>query len=320
MAFSLKQGVLSGSQMQRETRHRPPGQTAQVCSPALPADTCFVRIVQVLTTVWLVLLHSLRDFEMLFGLMKLKDKVAIITGASRGIGRATAIELARNGANVTVNYGVHREEGAEVVSEIEKLGRRALLFQGNVADRIRDQQMIEETVATFGRVDVLVANAASDVRKPFLELEVADVEKTWAVSLWGVFHCCQLAARQMVKQGGGGSIVVVSSVHAFRPYLNATPYNAAKAAVNHMASTWAAELIQYGIRVNVVEPGWTDTPGECRFNTEEQIREGGKIVPIGRLARAEEIAKAVLFLASDEDSSYMVGGCLRVDGGFSLVH
>jgi glucose 1-dehydrogenase len=273
-----------------------------------------------LTTVWLVLLHSLPDFEMLFGLMKLKDKVAIITGASRGIGRATAIELARNGANVTVNYGVHREEGAEVVSEIEKLGRRALLFQGNVADRNRDQQMIEETVATFGRVDILVANAASDVRKPFLDLEVADVEKTWAVSLWGVFHCCQLAARQMVKQGGGGSLVVVSSVHAFRPYLNATPYNAAKAAVNHMASTWAAELIQYGIRVNVVEPGWTDTPGERRFNTEEQIREGGKIVPIGRLARAEEIAKAVLFLASEEDSSYMVGGCLRVDGGFSLVH
>jgi glucose 1-dehydrogenase len=252
--------------------------------------------------------------------MKLKDKVAIVTGASRGIGRASAIELGKNGANVTVNYGVHREEGAEVAGEIEKLGQRALLFQGNVADRNRDQQMVEETVAAFGRVDILVANAASDVRKPFLDLEVADVEKTWAVSRWGVFHCCQLAARQMVKQGGGGSIIVVSSVHAFRPYLNATPYNAAKAAINHMASTWAAELIQHGIRVNVVEPGWTDTPGERRFNTEEQIREGGKIVPIGRLARAEEIAKAVLFLASDEDSSYMVGGTLRVDGGFSLVH
>lgn len=252
--------------------------------------------------------------------MKLKDKVAIVTGGSRGIGRATAIELAKNGADVTVNYGKHGEEAAEVVREIEQLGRRALMFQGNVADRNRDQQMIDETVAAFGHVDILVANAASDVRKPFLELDAEDVEKTWAVSLWGVFHCCQLAARQMVKQGSGGSIAVVSSVHAYRPYLNATPYNGAKAAINHMAATWAAELIKYRIRVNVVEPGWTDTPGERRFNTEEQIREGGKLVPIGRLARSEEIAKALLFLASDEDSSYMVGGCLRVDGGFSLVH
>jgi glucose 1-dehydrogenase len=265
-------------------------------------------------------LRLLNFFEILFTPMKLQDKVAIVTGSSRGIGRAAAIELARQGANVTVNYGVHGGEAAEVGAEIEKLGQRALLFQGNVADRSRDEQMIEETVAAFGRVDILVANAASDVRKPFLELEVADVEKTWAVSLWGVFHCCQLAARQMVKQGTGGSIIVVSSVHAFRPYLNATPYNAAKAAINHMANTWAAELIQYGIRVNVVEPGWTDTPGERRFSTEEQIREGGKIVPIGRLARPEEIAKAVLFLASEEDSSYMTGGTMRVDGGFSLVH
>ncbi|MBI4877709.1 MAG: SDR family oxidoreductase [Acidobacteria bacterium] len=252
--------------------------------------------------------------------MKLKDKVAIVTGASRGIGRATAIELARHGANVTVGCGVHRDEAAEVVREIERLGRRALLFQGDVADRKRDEEMIAETVREFGRLDILVSNAAFSIRKPFLELEVEDVEKTWAVSLWGVFHCCQLAARQMVKQGAGGNLVVVSSVHSFRPYPAATAYNAAKAAVNQMALTWAGELIQYGIRVNVLEPGWTDTPGERQFNTEEQMEKGGEKVPIGRLARPEEMAKGVLFLASDEDSSYMTGGCLRMDGGFTLVH
>jgi glucose 1-dehydrogenase len=87
-----------------------------------------------------------------------------------------------------------------------------------------------------------------------------------------------------------------------------------------MALTWAGELIRYGIRVNVLEPGWTDTPGERRFNTEEQIRSGGDKAPIGRLARPEEMAKGVLFLVSDEDSSYMTGGCLRMDGGFTLVH
>jgi glucose 1-dehydrogenase len=251
--------------------------------------------------------------------MKLKDKVAIVTGASRGIGRAVAIELARHGADVTVNYAAHREEAEDTAREVEELGRRALVFQGDVSDRARDERMIQETVERFGRLDILVNNAASSVRKPLLELEPRDVERTWAVSLWGVFHCSQLAARQMVRQGSGGNIVVVSSVHAFRPYPNSTAYNAAKAAVNQMAYTWALELAQYGIRVNVLEPGWTDTPGERIHNTEEQLQAGGAKVPVGRLARSEEMAKGVLFLVS-EDSSYMTGGCLRIDGGFALAH
>jgi glucose 1-dehydrogenase len=252
--------------------------------------------------------------------MKLKDKVAIVTGASRGIGRAAALELARHGADVTLSFAVHRGEAEEAAREIERLGRRALLVQGDVADRTSDERMIEETVRAFGRLDILVANAAFSIRKPFLELEVEDVERTWAVSLWGVFHCCQLAARQMVRQGGGGNLVVVSSVHSFRPYPTATAYNAAKAAVNQMALTWAGELIRYGIRVNVLEPGWTDTPGERQFSTEEELRRGGAKVPIGRLARPEEMAKGILFLVSEEDSSYMTGGCLRIDGGFTLVY
>jgi glucose 1-dehydrogenase len=219
-----------------------------------------------------------------------------------------------------VNYAAHGEEAEEVAREIEGLGRRALVFQCDVADRNSDERMVDETVRAFGHVDILVNNAVSSVRKPLLELDVADVERTWAVSLWGVFHCSQFAARQMVKQAAGGNIVVVSSVHSFRPFPNDTAYNAAKAAVNQMAYTWAVELIQYGIRVNVIEPGWTDTPGERRFYSEEQLREGGAAVPIGRLAQPEEIAKGVLFLVSNEDSSYMTGGCLRVDGGYTLVH
>jgi glucose 1-dehydrogenase len=252
--------------------------------------------------------------------MKLKNKIAIVTGASRGIGRATAIELARQGADVTVSFAKHREEAEEVAREIERLGRRALVFQGDVADRSRDEEMVAQTVRALGRLDILVSNAVYSIRKPFLETEPEEVERTWAVSLWGVFHCCQLAARQMVKQGGGGNIVVVSSVHSFRPYPNHTAYNGAKAAINQMARTWAAELVQHRIRVNIFEPGWTDTPGERQFYTEEQLREAGKSVPIGRLARPEEMAKGVLFLVSDEDSAYMTGGCLRVDGGYTLVY
>ena len=249
--------------------------------------------------------------------MKLKNKVAIVTGSSRGIGRATAIELARNGADVAVNALNHPDEGEEVVKEIEQLGRKAFLFQGSVADRSQNETMIQETLERLGRLDIMVANAAFSVRKPFLELEVGDVEKTWGVSLWGVFHCCQLAARQMVKQGGG-NIAIVSSVHAARPYPLTTAYNGAKAAINHMAATWASELAQYKIRVNILEPGWIDTPGERAYSSDDQIREHGEKLLMGRLGTSEEMAKAILFMVSEEDSSYMTGSCLRVDGGFVL--
>jgi glucose 1-dehydrogenase len=252
--------------------------------------------------------------------MKLPDKVAIVTGASKGIGRATALELARNGAHVVVNYASSRKLAEEVAADIRGQGRQALPCEADVGDRRAVERMFETTIAEFGRLDILVNNAAFSIRKPLLDLDVADVERTWSVSLWGVFHCSQLAARQMVKQGGGGSIVVVSSVHSFRPYPTSTAYNGAKAAVNQMAYTWAVELAPHRIRVNVLEPGWTDTPGERRFATEEELREGAATVPVGRLARPEEMAKGVLFLVSDEDSSYMTGGCLRVDGGYSLIH
>lgn len=251
--------------------------------------------------------------------LKLKDKAAVVTGASRGIGRAIAIELARQGANVTVNYAAHEEEAREVAHEIERLGSKALVFRADVSDRSSDMHMLDETLRTFGRLDILVNNAAFSIRKPFLQLSVAEVERTWAVSLWGVFHCSQLAALRMVEQGTGGNILVIGSVHSFRPYPNATAYNAAKAAVNQMAATWAIELAPHRIRVNVLEPGWTDTPGERAFFSEEEIKDKGKTLLMGRLATADEMAKAALFLLSD-DASYVTGSCFRADGGFAITH
>lgn len=251
--------------------------------------------------------------------MKLAGKAALVTGASRGIGRAIALELARNGADVVVNYATHRDEALEVVREIEATGRRAIALQANVADRGCCDAMVRETVDRFGRLDILVNNAAFSIRRPLLEMEPEDLDITWGVCLYGVFHCSQFAARQMVKQGGG-NIVVISSVHASRPWPGCSAYNAAKAAVNHMAYSWAGELIRYGIRVNVIEPGWTDTPGERHYSTEGELREGARICPMGRLARPQEIAKGVLFLVSEEDSSCVTGSCLRIDGGFALAH
>ncbi len=250
--------------------------------------------------------------------MKLKGKTALVTGASRGIGRAIAVEYAREGANIVVNYARHRDEAESAAEEVRGLGREALAWGADVGDRGQVRAMFEAAVAEFGRVDIVVANAAFSVRKPLLELSVEDVERTWAVSLWGVFHTCQEAAWHMAEKGGG-NIIVVSSVHSFRPYPLASPYNGAKAAVNQMAATWAVELAAKRIRVNVLEPGWTDTPGERAYYSEDELAEGGAEVLVGRLADAREVARAAVFLAS-EDSSYVVGSVLRVDGGYSLEH
>jgi glucose 1-dehydrogenase len=239
--------------------------------------------------------------------MTLTGKVALVTGGSRGIGQAVAVALARSGAAVAF-CDIREPDGA-----VEQSGR---YFRADVGDRNAVEQLFSDVLREFGRMDILVNNAATNVRKPLVDLDVADVEKVWAVALWGVFHCSQLAARQMVKQSGG-SIVVISSVHAERAFPDNTAYNGAKAAVNHMALTWAAELAQHNVRVNVIEPGWTDTPGERSYYTEEQIREQGKKLPLGRLARPEEIAAAVRYLVSDE-AAYMTGSCMRVDGGILL--
>ncbi|MBY0504311.1 MAG: SDR family oxidoreductase [Bryobacteraceae bacterium] len=225
--------------------------------------------------------------------------IAVVTGGSRGIGLAAAIELAR--------------EGWEVVNADLEPGGAARFVRTDVSDRAS----VEQLFAGLPRVDVLVNNAARSIRSPFLEVSVEDVERVWAVALWGVFHCSQVAARRMVHQGTGGSIVVVSSVHAERAYPNSTAYNGAKAAVNHMARTWAAELAPHRIRVNCVEPGWTDTPGERSYFSEQQIQEQGARLPWGRLAEPAEIASAIGFLASPR-ASYITGSVLRVDGGFTL--
>jgi len=247
----------------------------------------------------------------------LSGKVALITGGARGIGRACAEELARAGADVAFCDLGGTETAAGTLAGIAAAGRRGRYHRCDIADRGQVEAMFAALADEWGRLDVLVNNAAFSIRKPLIELEVEDVRKTWDVCLWGVFHCSQLAARQMVKQGEGGAIVSISSVHAFRPFARSTAYNAAKAALNQMSGTWAVELAPHRIRVNVIEPGWIDTPGERAFYTEEQLKEEGARLPLGRLGRPEEIARAVRFLAS-EDASYVTGSVMRVDGGIVL--
>jgi glucose 1-dehydrogenase len=252
---------------------------------------------------------------------RFEDQVVLVTGASRGIGRGIALCLAAEGAAVVVNYRSHADEAQEVVEAIAALGGRALPWQADVANREAVARMVDGAVQAFGHLDVAVANAAYTVREPVLEADWENVQRISQVSQFGVFHTCQLAARQMVAQvkagRPGGKIVIISSILEELPAPGSAAYNMAKAAINHLGRTMAAELARYHINVNMVNPGWIDTPGERRFASEQELQAGGRRIPWGRLGTPQDIGKVVAFLAS-KDADYVTGATLRVDGGFLL--
>jgi glucose 1-dehydrogenase len=246
-----------------------------------------------------------------------EGKNALVTGSSKGIGRAVALELARGGANVTINCSSSRTEAEEVVREIEKLGRRAIVVACDVSEQHGVEAMVQQTVDAFGSLDVFVSNAAYSDRKLMIDADMEGFRKTVDISMWGAFYGLRASSQQMVKQGTGGAITIVSSPHALVPFPTAMAYNMSKAAIDHMARTAAIELVKYGIRVNLFHPGWIDTPGERKFFTEEQLREGAKSLPLGRLGSSEEMAHGICFTLSNE-ASYMTGSTMTMDGGVQL--
>ncbi|HMO57138.1 MAG TPA: SDR family oxidoreductase [Roseiflexaceae bacterium] len=248
---------------------------------------------------------------------RLTDKVALVTGASRGIGRGIAICLAEEGADVVVGYRTHPEEAEETAAAIAALGRRAIIKQVDVARRDEVMALVRAAVDAFGRLDIAVANAAFSIRQPVAEAVWEDVLRTLEVTQHGVFHTCQFAAQQLLAQGGGGKIIIISSVHAEKPVASSAAYNMGKAAINHLGATMASELAAARINVNVINPGWIDTPGERAFYSEEQIQAGGAKMPWGRLGTPRDIGRSVVFLASD-DADYITGSVLRVDGGIMV--
>lgn len=252
---------------------------------------------------------------------RLTGKVALVTGASRGIGRGIALQLAGEGADVVVNYRTHPEEAQGTADAIVELGQRALTWQADVGDRDAVRGMIDAAIAHFGHLDIAVANAAFSIREPVIEAQWEHVLRTIQVSQFGVFHTCQMAAQQMVKQHEqgrpGGKIVIISSVMEEICFPESAAYQMAKGAINCLGRTMASELARYQINVNVVNPGWIDTPGERQFYTEQELQERGKLIPWGRLGTPEEIAQTVTFLVSDA-AGYVTGATLRVDGGFIL--
>ncbi len=253
------------------------------------------------------------------GVGVLDGQVALVTGASSGIGRATALALARAGADVAVNYLTYPEEAAGVAAEIRSLGRRAALFEVDVAEQAAVEDMIAAVARDLGRLDILVTCAYHSDEALFYEADLAGFRRTVDVTMWGAFYSFRAAAQQMLRQGRGGNLVAVSSIHALFAFPTSMAYNMAKAAVDQMVRTAALELAPHGIRVNAVYPGWTDTPGERKYFTEEALRQAGARLPLGRLARPEEIARGVLFLV-DPASEYITGSTLSIDGGTQLPY
>jgi glucose 1-dehydrogenase len=249
--------------------------------------------------------------------MKLEGKVALVTGASSGIGRATALAFAQAGADVAMNYLTMPDSAEETSAQIRGLGRKVLLLPVDVADQAAVEGMVERVVATLGGIDTFVSSAVYSDREPFLTANMAGFRKTIDVTMWGAFHCLRAVAKKMIVAGKGGSAVLVSSAQAKVAHPSCMAYNMAKAAIDQMARTAALELAPHKIRVNIIYPGWTDTPGERKFFSDDLMNAASKQLPAGRLARPDEIARGILFLV-DPESEYINGSTLCVDGGSAL--
>jgi len=247
--------------------------------------------------------------------MLLENKVVLITGASRGIGRATAVEAARQGANVALNTFRDDAVAAEVVAEIEALGRQAIVVDADVALPDSATTFVNTAVEAFGRVDVFVSNAGICPFHAFLDMPVQTLQRTMEVNLHGAYFMTQAAANQMVKQGEGGAIVAISSISALVGGEMQTHYTPTKAGVHSLMQSCAVALGRHGIRCNSVLPGTIATDINKDDLADPRKREYMESrIPLGRLGKPEDIASVVAFLASDM-AAYMSGAALLVDGG-----
>ena len=243
--------------------------------------------------------------------MRLKDKVAIVTGAGRGIGLVTAQTFAREGAKVAL-CDLDLPEVQAAAEEIRKSGGQAVAFQANTAKAPAVQELLSKVLAEFGRVDILVNNAGIIRDKQLLKMEESDFDTVIEVNLKGVYLCTRHVAEVMAANGGG-VILNASSVVALYGNFGQTNYVASKAGVIGMTKVWARELGRKGIRVNAVAPGFIETRMTEGIPDKVMEQLVGK-VPLGRMGKPQDIANAYLWLASDE-SSYVTGHVLSVDGG-----
>lgn len=242
-------------------------------------------------------------------------KVAVVTGASRGIGRAIAMELAQAGADVVVNYAGSQGAAEEVVAAITALGRKAIAVQANVGKSDEAEAMVKQALETFGHVDILVNNAGITRDNLIMRMKEDEFDAVIETNLKGVFNCVKAVTRPMMKQRSG-RIINISSVVGVLGNPGQANYVAAKAGVIGLTKASARELASRGITVNCVAPGFIETDMTDKLSEELRTQMLGQI-PLTRLGQPEEIARTVRFLASD-DAAYMTGQTLHVDGGMYM--
>jgi glucose 1-dehydrogenase len=248
------------------------------------------------------------------GTGRLQDKVVIVTGGSRSIGRAIALGCAAEGAKVVVNYRTNEREAEHVVEAVRALGGCAVSQQGDVSRGADARALVARAVAEFGRLDVLVNNAGVLRRTPVLDIEEEEWDLILSIDLKGPFLCAQAAARQMVAQGSG-SIVNISSVNEERPGPGLAHYSSAKGGLRMLTRQLALELAPHGVRVNSVAPGLVETDLNRADIADEAWREARIArTPLRMIGKPEDVVGAALFLASD-DSRYATGTSVFVDGG-----
>jgi 3-oxoacyl-[acyl-carrier protein] reductase len=243
--------------------------------------------------------------------MRLDGKTALITGSSSGIGRATALRFAREGADVVIN-GRDEKKIASVVKEVEALGRRALGIRANVGSFIEVNAMVEKALHEFAHLDILVSNAGIFHHQTFLAMTEEEWDDVLNVDFKGTFTCCRAVIEPMITQKWG-RIICITAISGLTGYPNMTHIAAAKTGTHGFVKALAQEVAQHGVTVNVIAPGLVDTPILVNM-TEDEIARYTRAIPVGRIGKPEEIAEACVYFASDQ-AGYVTGQILNMSGG-----
>jgi glucose 1-dehydrogenase len=247
--------------------------------------------------------------------MSLENKVAIVTGGNSGIGQAIVLELARQGASIVIDYLVHPEATESLERQITQLGGQSIGVEADVSKLADLQRLVDAASSRFGRLDIMVNNAGIETRTSVLDTTEAQYDKVMEINLKSAFFGTQIAARQMIKQGGGGRIINITSVHEDWPMPGNTAYCLAKGGIRMLTRTAGLELAKHNILVVGVGPGAVATPiNLSTMNDPAKLAQLDAAIPLGRMARPEEIAGVVSFLAGDR-ASYLTATTIFVDGG-----
>lgn len=249
---------------------------------------------------------------------QLDQRVAVVTGADSGIGRAIAIQFASEGATVVINYAHAKDKANEVLQTIQQKQGKAIVIQADVSQYQQAMGLIQQAVEHFNRLDIMVNNAGMEIHSPFVDVTEEQFDGVLSVDLKGAFFCAQAAAREMIKRKTAGRIINISSVHEDLPMPQNVPYCCAKGGMRMLTRTICLELAPNNITVNNIAPGAVHTPIDADVEADpEKMAALLKEIPLHRMAQPEEIAKLALYLASDA-ASYITGSTYIIDGGLTV--